>query len=325
MDPLTPNHAADRQDQRASGDGLAGTVAAVAETRMDVTDVPPSVPACFRHPDRPALLRCSRCERPMCGDDAIEAPVGYQCPECASGGIRPRRLHQLITEPRVTQALLAVIAVVFVLTQIDQQTLFVRFGLRPLDVGAGQWWRLITSGFLHAGIVHVAFNAILLWRLGEMLEGALGHERFFALFTIGLAGGGAGVMVLSWLTVATDLWMLPVIGRVLATAPWGLTVGASGAVFGLMGAAMIGMRNRGINPWRTDIGTLVLLNLVITVVFSSAISVGGHGGGLLAGLLGGKVLMTQRNPRTTSGIVLAMAVGIGAGAFMLGTMLGGFR
>ncbi|MEX0591986.1 MAG: rhomboid family intramembrane serine protease [Nitriliruptoraceae bacterium] len=288
---------------------------------MSDYDVPtPSAPApCYLHPDRPALLRCSRCERPICGADAIEAPVGYQCPECASGAIPARTLRSIATTPRVTQILVGIIAAIFVLTQIDQSGTFLNFGLRPIDVGQGQWWRLITSGFLHAGIVHVAFNGILLWRLGEMLESALGHGRFLALFALGLAGGGLGVMGLSWMTVATPIAGIPVIGAIIATSPAGITVGASGAVFGLMGAAVVGMRNRGINPWRTDIGTLVLLNLVITVVFSSFISVGGHVGGLLAGMLGGRLVLVARDQSRRAAIVTwIVAVGVFVAAGMLG-------
>lgn len=281
----------------------------------------PAPQACYRHPGRTALLRCSRCERPICGGDAIEAPVGYQCPDCASGGIQPRRLTHMVRQPRVTQGLVAIIAVIFVVTQVDQQAIFLRFGLRPFSVGEGQWWRLVTSAFLHAGIFHVAFNGILLWRLGEMLEAAVGHARFIAVFALGLAGGAAGVMALSWITVATNLARLPVIGPIVATSPVGITVGASGAVFGLMGAAVVGMRNRGINPWRTDIGMLVLLNLGITVVFSSAISVGGHVGGLLAGLLGGRlVLVSRERARRGTVVTWLAAAGLFIGSILLGAV-----
>jgi membrane associated rhomboid family serine protease len=150
-----------------------------------------------------------------------------------------------------------------------------------------------------------------------MLEPTLGHARFGALYASGLAGGGLGVMVLSWLWVVTPLADLPVVGQIVTSNPAIPTIGASGAVFGLMGAAVIGLRNRGINPWRTDIGTLVLLNLGITF-FIPGISVGGHIGGLLAGMAVGKLVFVgwEGAKRAT---VLASAAA--AGMFLLAIVL----
>ncbi len=267
---------------------------------------PPPPPPCYIHPDRPALLRCTRCERPICGNDAIEAPVGYQCTKCAEGAVPARRLRDLATDAKLTKALLAVIAVAFIVTQVDQAQVLRSFGLIPVAVGEGAVWLIITSGFLHAGLMHVAFNAILLWRLGEMLEPALGHARFAALYAFGLIGGSLGVTLLAWASVATPLASIPIIGTVLATHPMSVTVGASGAVFGLMGAAVVGMRIRGVSPWRTDIGSLVLLNLVITFIIPG-ISVGGHVGGLLAGMAAGKLLLIARKSATT---VFMLAAGL---------------
>ncbi len=283
----------------------------MSDDPRETGDAPASddAPSCFLHPDRPALLKCTRCERPMCGADAIEAPVGYQCPQCASGGQPVRRLADLAVDARVTKSLLVVIAALFVITQVDRGQVLGMFGLMPAAVGTGAWWLLLTSGFLHANLMHVAFNGILLWRLGEMLEPPLGHARFAALYTFGLAGGSFGVMALSWLTVVTPLPAVPLLGTVLATHPLGITVGASGAVFGLMGAAVIGMRDRGVNPWRTDIGTLVLLNLGITFLVPG-ISVGGHVGGLLAGMAAGRLLMrkSRRSALTIAGLALLLAI-----------------
>jgi len=279
-------------------------------------DAPPETPACYRHPDRPALLRCSRCERPVCADDAIEAPVGYQCPECASGGQHVRRLRELVPDARITKVLVGVVAVVYLVTQLDQQGVFETFGLVPALVGQGRWWLLVTSAFLHAGLMHVGFNGFLLWRLGEMLEPVLGHGRFAALYTAGLAGGGLGVVLLSWVTVATPLLRIPILGAVLATNPVGVTVGASGAVFGLMGAAMAGLRHRGVNPWRTDIGSLVLLNLVITFMIPG-ISVGGHVGGLLAGLGAARLLFVERSRARSATIAVVVSSAVMIGVAML--------
>ncbi|MEX1179092.1 MAG: rhomboid family intramembrane serine protease [Nitriliruptor sp.] len=267
--------------------------------------------ACYLHPNRPALTRCSRCEQPICGDDLIEAPVGYQCPRCAEGGQPVKRMADLQAAP-VTRALVYAIGGIFVLS------LIVGFGpmyevgaLVPTLVGVGEVWRIVTSGFLHASTpLHVLFNGYLLWVLGHQLEPQLGRSRFVTLFAGGLVGGGLGVILLAVLTVLTPLASVPIIGDVFATNPIGRTVGASGAVFGLFGAALVAYRRRGINPWRTDIGSLVLLNLVITVVFSGSISVGGHLGGLAAGALVGSLVLRDRGPaslRLAIGTVVVLA------------------
>jgi membrane associated rhomboid family serine protease len=276
----------------------------------------PAPPACYLHPDRPAVLRCARCERPICGADAIDAPVGYQCTECARGGPPVQRLRDLRRDFPVTKMLVGIVAVVFVVTQIDQSRMFSMFGLVPVSVGDGDWWRVASGGFLHAGVMHVLFNGYLLWRLGEMIETVVGRARFAALFALGLAGGGLGVMVLAWATVATPLLRIPLLSTVLATSPVSVTVGASGAVFGLMGAAITGMRARGVSPWRTDIGTLVLLNLVLTFVIPG-ISVGGHVGGLLAGMLGGRLLF-GRDDGAGAGLVGGIALVLYVAAVLVG-------
>jgi membrane associated rhomboid family serine protease len=129
------------------------------------------------------------------------------------------------------------------------------------------YWRLVTSGFLHSGPIHILFNMYLLWLLGNLMEPTLGSGRFAALYFTALLWGAFGALVAS---------------------PDSLTVGASGAVFGLMGAAAVEQRARGINPFKTDIGILILLNLGLSFVLSN-ISVGGHIGGLVGGILVGVV------------------------------------
>jgi membrane associated rhomboid family serine protease len=279
----------------------AGTVLHVSDH-----DVPTETdtPACYLHPKREALLRCSRCERPICADDAIEAPVGYQCPKCAEGGAPVRRLGDLMPEATLTRALVIVLAGVFVLTRLDPTGAALELALRPVFVGLGEWWLLITSGFLHLDLFHIGFNGFLLWQLGRMLEPVLGKARFAALYAAGLAGGSLGVVTLSWLWAVTPLDGIPFLGAILTSNPGTPTIGASGAVFGLMGAAMVGMKSRGVNPWRSDIGTLVLLNLLITFALPR-VSVGGHVGGLLAGLLAGKLLFVAREQAKRATIVTA--------------------
>ncbi len=128
-----------------------------------------------------------------------------------------------------------------------------------------EYWRLITSGFLHAGLVHIGFNMYLLWALGRMIEHAVGSVRFATIYFVSLLGGSFGALVAS---------------------PHAVTVGASGAVFGLMGAAFIELRRRGIDPFQAGIGPLILINLVLSFAVPG-VSVGGHIGGLIAGGLTG--------------------------------------
>jgi membrane associated rhomboid family serine protease len=125
----------------------------------------------------------------------------------------------------------------------------------------------VTSGFLHAGPIHILFNMYLLWVLGNLLEPTLGSGRFAALYFTSLLAGACGALVVE---------------------PNTPTVGASGAVFGLMGAAAVELRSRGINPFKTDIGLLIIFNLVLSFVLSH-VSVGGHVGGLIGGALVGIV------------------------------------
>jgi len=290
-------------------------------------------PACYLHPGRPALLRCSRCEQPICGEDAIEAPVGYQCPRCAQGGQPVRRMVDVVQHAPVTRALVGVIAVLFVVTSVVP-AVTTSFGLRPivltpdgvaalaslagwyqpseLALTIGEPWLLLTSGFLHANLMHVGFNGLLLWQLGHLLEPLLGRGRYVALYAAGLFGGSLGVVLVSWVSVLAGISGIDLVGQILGGNPLQLTIGASGAVFGLMGAAMVVLRARGVNPWRTSIGTLVALNLVLTFLVP-AISVGGHLGGLLAGVVAGRLLMVDREQAATRrnavfGLALAMVV-----------------
>jgi membrane associated rhomboid family serine protease len=145
---------------------------------------------------------------------------------------------------------------------------------------------LLTAGFVHYGLLHLAFNMLLLWQFGAMLEPALGRVRFAALYVAALLCGSFGAVLLS---------------------PSALTAGASGAVFGLVGAAAIGLRRRGISVWDSGIGGLLVVNLVLTFALPN-ISIGGHVGGLLGGGAVGAAMLDARPGRL--GLVVALVVSV---------------
>ena len=172
-------------------------------------------------------------------------------------------------------------------------SLLAKAALNGPDVASGEWYRIITSGFMHYGFLHLLFNMYALYILGGMLEPAIGSLRFTLIYFVSLIAGSVGALILS---------------------PDSLTAGASGAVFGLMGAAVLVMRNRGIDPWQSGIAIWLFLNLAITFTASS-ISVGGHIGGLIGGAVAGFVLVEIPDrvqiPRWTAEVVAA-ALGVAA-------------
>lgn len=180
---------------------------------------------------------------------------------------------------------------------IDRGVLF-RFSDGDYVAGPGEWYRIVTSGFVHFGIIHVGFNMYLLYMLGQMLEPGIGRVKFALVYFASLFGGSAGAMLLQ---------------------PGGFHGGASGAVFGLMGAAFVGYRLRGINPFATGIGTLLLLNLFITFAIPG-ISIGGHLGGVVAGAICAAVVLAPvrgRYPEWASYAlpVVVMVVSVALTAF----------
>jgi membrane associated rhomboid family serine protease len=204
-----------------------------------------------------------------------QASVGFHCPECArSGRQRMVPLRSLATRPVVTMALVAANLAIFIgdmasgSNQLGDHNWTADGALYGPAVAAGDWWRPITAGFLHANLLHVGFNMFLLWQLGNLLEPAIKRWAFAVLYFMSLLGG-------SFLTLILD--------------PNALTLGASGAVFGLMGATFIALRSRGVDPFSTGIGPLLVINLLFTFAIPG-ISIGGHIGGLIAGAVGGWIL-----------------------------------
>jgi len=231
---------------------------------------------CYRHPNRETGVSCANCGRPICPDCMTTTPVGMRCPECSRQKTVVKTLRNTVKRPEVTIALIAINIAVF-LTEgnfsfgggptgsvYEEGALFGSIpGLSTQGVAHGQWWRLVTSGFLHENLLHIAFNMYVLWILGQMLEPALGRLRFGLIYGVALLTGSLGALLVT---------------------PHSPTVGASGAVFGLMGAAAVEMRARQIPIMQSGVGGLILINLVISFTLPG-ISWGGHIGGLIGGAL----------------------------------------
>ena len=259
---------------------------------MSGTDSASTEPAeldwhCYKHPDRDAGVRCRRCERALCPDCMITAPVGFQCRECVKGAPAVRSLRSLRADPYVTWALIAVNVAIF-LPGMGSREQTGDLGLLGFLVANGEWWRIISSGFLHLNLMHLAFNMLGLWWLGGMLEPALGRARFAALYGGSLLAGSLGVLLVS---------------------PNTFTGGASGAVFGLMAGAVVYQRGRGVDPMQSGLGGLLLINLLFTFA-RPGISIGGHLGGLVGGALLGAVLNATDDSRQHRLVGLGISVAI---------------
>jgi len=255
---------------------------------------------CYRHPNRETGVSCSNCGNPICPDCMTATPVGMRCPDCARQRTPVRTLRNVAVDPIVTYALIAINVLVYIGTSSQGSAIggsttnkwFIDYALDGPDVAAGDWWRLITSGFLHYGILHIALNMYVLWWLGRELEPSLGHVRFAAIYFASMLCGSFGALLLS---------------------PDSLTAGASGAIFGLFGAAFMIGRARGIDVWANGVGPLILINLVISVTFSG-ISIGGHLGGLIGGGIAGAIMeyFAQRRGSTLPGITACVVLGAAA-------------
>lgn len=290
---------------------------------------PTAVPHCYRHPGRETWIRCQRCDRPICPDCMRQAAVGFQCPECVKEGRQNTRAARLPYggqrggDPRHTTigliainvaVWLAVLAtggvgsrVVDVLAllprgrcgaaapgsffpQIDQtgcgSTLALQQGAHWVPgVSDGAVWQLLTSAFTHVEVWHIGFNMLALWFLGPMLESVLGRARFLAVYLVSALAGSAAVMLLA--------------------SPGSQTLGASGAIFGLLGALIVvGLKVRAnIQQLWFWLG----LNLLFTFT-AGGISWQGHLGGLLGGALTAAVLVLS--PRRARGVVQAVGTGV---------------
>ena len=262
-----------------------------------------TLPDCYRHPGRETGVSCSRCERPVCPECRVNAAVGFQCRECVQGGgaqLRTARTEfggrPVADGALVTKVLIGINLAVWGLTYLLGTSFVDRFwmlGWYPGygGVADGQWWRMLTSVFLHTYWLHIAMNMWSLWIVGPPVEQLLGRRRFLGLYQVsGLAGSALQLLV----------------------APGTPALGASGAIFGLLGALVVLQRKRGyqLGP----IVAIIVVNLVATFTIAD-ISWEAHVGGLVAGVLIGLGLAhaPQRNRAlvqwgTMAGVLAVVAV-----------------
>jgi membrane associated rhomboid family serine protease len=239
---------------------------------------------CYRHPDRVTGLSCSECGRPICTECMTMAPVGIRCPEHSG---RPQGVQRVTKGVRraayegvgakVTRALIAINVLVYVAelatggtvtgigSKIYEKGVLIAVAIDSsghlIGVAHGEWWRLITAAFLHYGPFHLLLNMLALWWFGTALERRIGSGRFLAIYLVSGLAGSAGALILD------------------PTTP---TVGASGAIFGILGAGLVMEQFQRDYVFGGSALGVIVLNLVFT--FSVAnISIGGHIGGLIAG------------------------------------------
>jgi membrane associated rhomboid family serine protease len=262
---------------------------------------------CYKHPSRETNVSCSSCGRPICTDCMTPTQVGMRCPECAGERTKMVRLREMASVPQVTYALIAINAIVFLtegnLTLSSSgigNSVYLKGALLgssaepPLasqGVAHGQLWRIVTGGFLHENLLHIGFNMYLLYLLGNLLEPVLGHRKFALVYAVSLLAGSFGALLVS---------------------PHELTVGASGAVFGLMGATAVELRSRRASVMQ-GIGFLILINLVLSFTIPG-ISWGGHVGGLIGGTLAA-LMIKEGERRRAQALAIVGCLALGAACF----------
>jgi membrane associated rhomboid family serine protease len=228
-------------------------------------------------------------------------PVGMRCPECSRDRTKVRRMPTVPSAPVVTQALIAINVIVFLIETAGGAPLGgggggsvwfhgSLFGPAitgsnpfPLYTGTHEYWRLLTAGFLHDGLLHIFINMISLWFVGSVLEPAIGRVNFLAVYFVSLLAGSFGA-----------LWFQPQIP----------TVGASGAIFGIFGALIVVARARGIPIWQSGLGFVLVFNLLFSLSVRG-ISVGDHLGGLVGGIITGWLIVEVAERRRMAWAAMA--------------------
>lgn len=254
-------------------------------------------PVCPRHPDTVAYVRCQRCDRPTCPACQVPSTVGVHCVDCARQSQAGRRQARtllggtVVSGSVVTKVLIglcvAAYAIQILVPALDFQLAFVP------ELAASEPWRFLTTAFLHANYMHLGFNMWALWVLGGVLEPVLGRWRFTAIYLLSALGGSTAIYWLSW--PGTDSWIT-------------MTVGASGAVFGLFSTMFVVQRRFG----RDTSGIVVLLGINAVISFLGAnISWQGHLGGLIVGgIVAAIYAWAPRGKRQSVGIAGTVAVAV---------------
>jgi membrane associated rhomboid family serine protease len=220
-------------------------------------------------------------------------PVGMRCPECSRERTKVKTIRTVSARPVVTEALIAVNVVVFIAELAGgatvnggggEGTVLAHGGLfGPAIANQHEYWRIVTSGFLHYSILHIAFNMFFLYVVGRLLEPAIGHLNFAVVYLVSLVAGSFGALLFE---------------------PDALTAGASGACFGVLGALLVVARYRGIPIWQSGLGPTLLINIVFSLTVSG-ISIGGHIGGLIGGLICGWLIVELGEQRRNQALAIA--------------------
>ncbi len=219
-------------------------------------------------------------------------PVGMRCPECSRERTQVKTIRSAPTAPVVTMTLIAINVVVFLAETASGAslggggggTIYEKGALfGPLIAQQNEYWRIVTAGFLHDGVFHIFVNMLSLYFVGMVLEPAIGRLNFGAIYFASLLAGSFGALLFQ---------------------PGIPTIGASGAIFGIFGALIVVAHARGIPIWQSGLGFWLILNLIISFSFTG-ISVGGHLGGLAAGLVGGWLVVEVGERRRQRAVALA--------------------
>jgi membrane associated rhomboid family serine protease len=233
---------------------------------------------CYRHPDRVTGLSCSECGRPICTECMTMAPVGIRCPDHSGKAQGVQRVTKGVrraafegTGAKVTKALIGINVAVYVAELAtgggvngSGSTIYLKGVLFGPLLEQGEWWRLVTAAFLHYGPIHLILNMVALYWFGSLLEERIGSARYLLLYLVSGLAGSAGSLLWS------NGFQTP-------------TVGASGAIFGILGAGLVLERQRDYVFGGSALGVIVI-NFVFTFSISG-ISKGGHIGGLVGGIL----------------------------------------
>jgi membrane associated rhomboid family serine protease len=240
-------------------------------------------------------------------------PVGMRCPECARDRTKVKTIRSTgPSRPVVTQALIAINVIVFLIDTASGAplgggsggfgTLFSHGALAgPFITQNHEYYRLLTSGFLHDGLLHILFNMVFLYFIGIILEPAIGHVNFAVVYFVSLLAGSFGALLFQ---------------------PDAITVGASTACFGALGALIVVAYFRRISIWQSGLGLTLLINVVFSLSVNG-ISIGGHLGGIVGGAICGWLIVQLGERRRMNGLALAGCALVGVASVVLALAVAG--